>query len=182
MITRLSEILRIPHFLTPGLRNGMVAVAVWRRVLQRIVAASSRPESEIWCRCCLFAAVQQVILLLLYFKRHMQPIGYGVAIYILGFKPSVILFSLQFLIKHSVDVLLLLCYDSPCNLPCIMLSAAYAAGCRSRRVVLNRVRSVFLQLNCWQIGWVTVSSIGEMLTLKQITSWSDPVVASSSTT
>ena len=57
--------------------------------------------------------------------RRMQPIGYGVAIYIWGLKPFVVLLSLQFLIKHSVDVLLLFSIDSPCYLPSIMLSAAY---------------------------------------------------------
>ena len=45
----------------------------------------------------------------------------------------------------------------------------------------KRVQSAFLKLNCWQTGWVTVSSIGEVLRSKRITSWSDPVVASSST-
>ena len=57
--------------------------------------------------------------------RRMQPIGYGVAIYILGLKPVVVLLSLQFRIKHSVEVLLLFSSDSPCYLPYIMLSAAY---------------------------------------------------------
>ena len=57
--------------------------------------------------------------------RRMQPIGYGVAIYILGLKPFVVLLSLPFLIKHSVEVLLLFSSDSPCYLPRIMLSAAY---------------------------------------------------------
>ena len=47
--------------------------------------------------------------------------------------------------------------------------------------MLKRVQSAFLKLNCWQTGWVTVSCIGEMLKSKRITSWSDPVVASSST-
>ena len=47
--------------------------------------------------------------------------------------------------------------------------------------MLERVQSAFLKLNCWQTGWVTVSCIGEMLKSKRITSWSDPVVASSST-
>ena len=65
------------------------------------------------------------VLLLLYFMRHMQPIGYGVAIYILGLKPFVVLLSLQFLIKHSVEVLLLFSSDSPCYLLRIVLSAAY---------------------------------------------------------
>ena len=55
----------------------------------------------------------------------MQPIGYGVAIYILGLKPFDVLLSLQFLIKHSVEVLLLFSSDSPSYLPRIMLSAAY---------------------------------------------------------
>ena len=57
--------------------------------------------------------------------RRMQPIGYGVAIYILGLKPFVVLMSLQFLIKHSIEVLLLFSSDSPCYLPRILLSAAY---------------------------------------------------------
>ena len=57
--------------------------------------------------------------------RRMLPIGYGVAIYILGLKPFVVLLSLQFLIKHSVEVLHLFSSDSPCYLPHIMLSAAY---------------------------------------------------------
>ena len=57
--------------------------------------------------------------------RRMQPIGYGVAIYIWGLKPFVVLLSLQFLIQHSVEVLLLFFSDSPCYLPCIMLSIAY---------------------------------------------------------
>ena len=55
----------------------------------------------------------------------MQPKGYGVAKYILGLKPFVVLLSLQFLVKHSVEVLLLFCSDSPCYLHSIMLSAAY---------------------------------------------------------
>ena len=54
------------------------------------------------------------LLLLLYFRRHMQPIGYGVAIYIVGLKHLVVLMSLQFLIKHSVEVLLLFSSESPC--------------------------------------------------------------------
>ena len=65
------------------------------------------------------------LLLLLYFMRRIQPIGYGVAIYILGLKPFVVLLSLLFLVKHSVEVLLLFCSDSPCSLPSVMLSAAY---------------------------------------------------------
>lgn len=55
----------------------------------------------------------------------MQPIGYGVAIYILGLRPFVILLSLQFLVKHSFEVLLLFCSDNPCYLSSIMLSTAY---------------------------------------------------------
>ena len=47
--------------------------------------------------------------------------------------------------------------------------------------MLKRVQSTFLKLNCWQTGWVTVSCIEEMLKSKRITSWTDPVVASSST-
>ena len=46
---------------------------------------------------------------------------------------------------------------------------------------MKRVQSAFLKLNCWKTGWVTVSCIEEMLKSKRITSWSDPVVASSST-
>ena len=46
---------------------------------------------------------------------------------------------------------------------------------------MKRVQSAFLKLNYWQTGWVTVSCIEEMLKSKRITSWSDPVVASSST-
>ena len=57
--------------------------------------------------------------------RCMEPIGCGVAIYILGLKPFVVLLSLQFHVKHSVEVLLLFCSDSPCYLPSVMLSAAY---------------------------------------------------------
>ena len=57
--------------------------------------------------------------------RRMEPIGYGVAICILRLKPFVVLLSLQFLIKHSVKVLLLFSSDCPCYLPCIMLSAVY---------------------------------------------------------
>ena len=56
--------------------------------------------------------------------RRMQPIGYGVAIYLLGLAPFVVFLSLQSLNKHSVEVLLF-CSDSPCYLPSIMLSAAY---------------------------------------------------------
>ena len=47
--------------------------------------------------------------------------------------------------------------------------------------MLKRVQSTFSKLNCWQTGLVTVSCIEEMLKSKRITSWSDPVVASSST-
>ena len=57
--------------------------------------------------------------------RRMQPIGYGVAIYIMGLKPFVVLLSLQYLVKLSVKVLLLFCSDSPCYLPSVLLSAAY---------------------------------------------------------
>ena len=57
--------------------------------------------------------------------RCMQPIGYGVPIYILGLKSFVVLLSLQFLVKHSVEVLFLFCSDSYCYLPSVMLSAAY---------------------------------------------------------
>ena len=57
--------------------------------------------------------------------RRMQPIGYGVAIYIMGLKPFVVLLSLGFHVKHSVEVLLLFCSDSPCYLPSVLLSAAY---------------------------------------------------------
>ena len=45
----------------------------------------------------------------------------------------------------------------------------------------KRVQSAFQKLNCWEIGWMMVSCIGEMLKSKRMTSWSDPVVASSST-
>ena len=45
----------------------------------------------------------------------------------------------------------------------------------------NCVQSAFLKLNCWHIGWVAVSSIVDVLNSKRMTSWSDPVVASSST-
>ena len=48
-------------------------------------------------------------------------------------------------------------------------------------MVLNRSQFALLKLNCWQIELVTISSIGLVLYLNQITSWSDPVVASSST-
>ena len=64
------------------------------------------------------------LVLLLYFMRRMQPIGYGVAIYNMGLKPFVVLLSLQFLITHSVEVLLLFSSDSPCYLPRNMLSTA----------------------------------------------------------
>ena len=67
----------------------------------------------------------KILLLLLYFMRRMQPIGYGVAIYILGLEPSVVLLSLRSLNRHSVKVLILFSSDSPCYLPSIMLSAAY---------------------------------------------------------
>ena len=69
--------------------------------------------------------VVMIIITLLYFMRCIQPIGYGVAIYILGLKPFVVLMSLQFLIKHSVEVLLLFSSDSPCYLPRIVFSASY---------------------------------------------------------
>ena len=57
--------------------------------------------------------------------RRMQPIGYGVAIYILGLGPFVILLSLQFLVKHSFEVLLLFCSYNLYYLSSIMLSTAY---------------------------------------------------------
>ena len=57
--------------------------------------------------------------------RRMQPIVYGVAIYILGLQPFVVLLSLRSLNKQSVKVLLLFSSDSSCYLPSIMLSAAY---------------------------------------------------------
>ena len=56
-----------------------------------------------------------------------------------------------------------------------------ALGDRLLREELNSVQSAFLKLNCWQIGWITVCSRGVVVRSKQITSWSDPVVASSST-
>ena len=52
--------------------------------------------------------------------RRMQHIGYGMAIYILGLKPFIVLLSLQFLVKHSVEVLLLFYSDSPCYLPSVI--------------------------------------------------------------
>ena len=48
--------------------------------------------------------------------------------------------------------------------------------------MLKRVQSAFLKLNCWETGCMTVSCIGEMLKSKRMTSWSNPLVASSSTT
>ena len=81
--------------------------------------------SEVWGVMVAPYEVEPLLLLLLYFKRRMQPIGYSVSIYILGLKPFDILWSVQFLIKHSVEVLLLFCSDSPRYLPSVMLSAAY---------------------------------------------------------
>ena len=57
--------------------------------------------------------------------RRMQPIDYDGAKLILGLKPLVVLLSLQFHVKYSVEVLILFYSDSPCYLPCVMLSAAY---------------------------------------------------------
>ena len=49
------------------------------------------------------------------------------------------------------------------------------------REELKSVQSAFLKLNYWQSGWITVCSSGVVVRSKRITSWSDPVVASSST-
>ena len=49
------------------------------------------------------------------------------------------------------------------------------------REELKSVQSAFLRLNCWQMVWITVCSSGVVIRSKRITSWSDPVVASSST-
>ena len=49
------------------------------------------------------------------------------------------------------------------------------------REELKSVQSAFLKLNCWQIGWVTVCNSGVVVRSERITSWSDSVVASSST-
>ena len=54
----------------------------------------------------------------------MQPVGYGMAIYMLGLKPIVNLVSIRFLLKHSIEVLLLFYLDSTCYLPSLMLSTA----------------------------------------------------------
>ena len=56
-----------------------------------------------------------------------------------------------------------------------------ALGDRLLREELKSVQSAFLKLNCWQIGRITVCSSGVVVRSKRITSWSDPVVASSST-
>ena len=48
-------------------------------------------------------------------------------------------------------------------------------------VVLNCVQSAFLKLKRCETGWVTVSSKGAVVRSNRITSWSDPIVASSST-
>ena len=48
------------------------------------------------------------------------------------------------------------------------------------REELKTVQSAFLKLNCWQMWWITVCSSGVVVRSKRITSWSDPVVASSS--
>ena len=49
------------------------------------------------------------------------------------------------------------------------------------RVVLKSVQSAFLKLKRWEMGWVAVSSRGAVVRSNRITSWLDPVVASSST-
>ena len=56
-----------------------------------------------------------------------------------------------------------------------------ASGARWLSVVLNCVQSAFLKLKRCETGWVTVSSKRAVVRSKRITSWSDPVVASSST-
>ena len=54
-----------------------------------------------------------------------------------------------------------------------------ASGAVLLRVVLNRFQSASLKLNCWQIGWMAVSSVGVVVISNRMTLWSDPVVASS---
>ena len=56
-----------------------------------------------------------------------------------------------------------------------------ALGDRILREELKSIQSAFLKLNCWQMGWITLYSRGVVVRSKRITSWSDPVVASSST-
>ena len=58
---------------------------------------------------------------------------------------------------------------------------AIASGARLLRILLKRFQSALLKLNCWHTGWGTVSSMGVVLNSNRMTSWSDPVVASSST-
>ena len=88
-------------------------------VFQVLLLLSNRTQGS-WIRMMSLV----LLLLLLYFMRRMQPIGYGVAIYILELKPFVVLLSLQFLVKHSVELLLLFCSDSPCYLPSVTFSTA----------------------------------------------------------
>ena len=52
-----------------------------------------------------------------------------------------------------------------------------AFGAVFLRVVLNRFQSAS-KLNCWQIGWMAVSSVGVVVIPNRMTLWSDPVVAS----
>ena len=48
-------------------------------------------------------------------------------------------------------------------------------------MVLKSVQLTFLKLKRCEMGWVTVFSRGAVIMSNRITSWSDPVVASSST-
>ena len=57
----------------------------------------------------------------------------------------------------------------------------WALGDRLWIEELKSIHPAFLKLNCWQMGCITVRSRGVVVRSKRITSWSDPVVASSST-
>ena len=62
----------------------------------------------------------------------------------------------------------------------LLLHLEVGIWCKVLKYIVELCPVCLLKLNCWHIGWVVVSSIVDVLNSKQMTSWSDPVVASSS--
>ena len=105
-----------------GERGRMELNEGWERVVQVLLFWSNLTQDS-WMR--ILSVVWCVIIIIIIFQETHAAYRLWRGYIHFGLKPFVVLLSLQFLVKHSVEVLLLFCSDSPCYLPCVLLSAAY---------------------------------------------------------
>ena len=103
-------------------RGRMELNAGWERVVQVLLLWSNLTQDS-WMR--ILSVVWCVIIIIIIFHETHAAYRLWRGYIHFGLKPFVVLLSLQFRIKHSVEVLLLFSSDSPCYLPRSMLSAAY---------------------------------------------------------